>query len=145
MQVQVEVVHDASEVIEAFRALLPQLSKSAPPLDEEHLVSVLTCPTNTVFLVRRDGAVVGTLTLVVFPVLTGVRATIEDVVVDEAARGQGVSAALTQAAPDLARARGAKTVDLTSRPSREAAHRLYSGSGSRFATRKSTKSLPGST
>ena len=60
-----------------------------------------------------------------FPIPTGTRAWIEDVVVDEAARGSGVGAALNQAALDHARARGAKTVDLTSRPSREAANRLY--------------------
>ena len=72
-----------------------------------------------------DGTIVGSLTLVVFPIPTGSRAWIEDVVVDEAARGAGVGAALNQAALDHARALGAKTVDLTSRPSREAANRLY--------------------
>ena len=61
----------------------------------------------------------------VFPIPTGTRAWIEDVVVDEAARGSGMGAALNQAALDHARLRGAKTVDLTSRPSREAANRLY--------------------
>ena len=68
---------------------------------------------------------VGTLTLVVFRIPTGVRAWIEDVVVDDAARGHGVGEALNQFALDLARGKGAKTVDLTSRPSREAANRLY--------------------
>jgi ribosomal protein S18 acetylase RimI-like enzyme len=60
-----------------------------------------------------------------FPIPTGLRARIEDVVVDEAARGQGVATALTLEALRIARARGARTVDLTSRPSREAAGRLY--------------------
>jgi len=54
-----------------------------------------------------------------------VRAWIEDVVVDEAGRGQGVGAALVQAALERSAERGARTVDLTSRPSREAANRLY--------------------
>ena len=67
----------------------------------------------------------GMLTLVTFRLPTGVRAWVEDVVVDSAARGQGVGEALTQAAIELAAARGAQTVDLTSRPSREAANRLY--------------------
>jgi ribosomal protein S18 acetylase RimI-like enzyme len=71
------------------------------------------------------GDIVGTLTLVVFPIPTGTRALIEDVVVDETARGRGVGEALTHAAIDRARAAGARTVDLTSRPSREAANRLY--------------------
>jgi ribosomal protein S18 acetylase RimI-like enzyme len=60
-----------------------------------------------------------------FRIPTGVRAWIEDVVVDEEARGHGVGELLNRAALDLARELGAKTVDLTSRPSREAANRLY--------------------
>ena len=72
-----------------------------------------------------DGRILGSLTLVVFPIPTGIRAWIEDVVVDEAARGRGVGEALNRAALDRARAAGARTVDLTSRPSREAANRLY--------------------
>ena len=74
---------------------------------------------------RLDGEIVGTLTLVMFPIPTGTRAWIEDVVVDDATRGRGVGAALTQEAVRLARANGARTVDLTSRPARAAANRLY--------------------
>src|SRR5687768_11433999 len=72
-----------------------------------------------------DGTIVGTLTLVVFRIPTGMRAWIEDVVVDESARGQGAGEALTMRAVELAGEVGAKTVDLTSRPSRDAANRLY--------------------
>jgi len=77
------------------------------------------------YAARVDGRVVGLLTLVVFRIPTAVRAWIEDVVVDESARGKGVGEALNRAALDEARRRGAKTVDLTSRPSRAAANRLY--------------------
>jgi len=77
------------------------------------------------FAARVDGNIVGLLTLVVFRIPTAVRAWIEDVVVDESARGKGVGEALNRAALDEARRRGAKTVDLTSRPSRAAANRLY--------------------
>ena len=80
-------------------------------------------------IARSAGAIIGTLTLVMFPLPTGLRAWIEDVVVDEAARGQGVGAALTVEALRLAREAGARTVDLTSRPSREAAGRLYERAG----------------
>jgi len=72
-----------------------------------------------------DWPVVGMLTLVTFRLPTGVRAWVEDVVVDSAARGRGVGEALVSAAVELAAARGSTTVDLTSRPSREAANRLY--------------------
>lgn len=77
------------------------------------------------FLARVEGRIVGSLTLATFRIPTGVRAWIEDVVVDEQARGHGVGEALNRAALDLARAEGAITVELTSRPSREAANRLY--------------------
>jgi ribosomal protein S18 acetylase RimI-like enzyme len=56
---------------------------------------------------------------------TGVRAWIEDVVVDDGSRGAGVASALVAAALERAQEQGARTVDLTSRPDREAANRLY--------------------
>jgi ribosomal protein S18 acetylase RimI-like enzyme len=126
VSVDVEVVQEAtSEVIAAFRRLLPQLSRSAEPLDTETLRTLVTWPGNRQLIARLDGSIVGALTLVLFPIPTGLRAWIEDVVVDESARGRGVGAALTREAVELARAAGARTVDLTSRPSREAANRLY--------------------
>jgi ribosomal protein S18 acetylase RimI-like enzyme len=82
-------------------------------------------PGATLFVARSDGRVVGMLTLITFEIPTAVRAWIEDVVVDKSARGQGVAAALVDAALERASARGARTVDLTSRPDREAANRLY--------------------
>lgn len=113
------------EVVEAFGRLLPQLSSSAKALDAAALAAIVAAPASTVLLARIDGTIVGTLTLAVFPIPTGVRAWIEDVVTDQAARGQGVGQALTLEAIRLARAAGARTVDLTTRPSREAAGRLY--------------------
>ena len=80
---------------------------------------------STVFIAESEGKIVGSLTLALFLIPTGLRAWIEDVVVDESARGQGVGEALNQAAINHAQSAGAKTVDLTSRPSREAANRLY--------------------
>jgi len=126
MSVDVEVVQEITdEVVKAFGRLLPQLSRSAPDLDAAALRALAGWQGNRLLIARVDGDIVGTLTLVTFPLPTGLRAWIEDVVVDEAARGYGVGAALTQAAVRLARAEGARTVDLTSRPSREAANRLY--------------------
>ena len=116
------------ELIEAFQRLIPQLSKSNPPPTEEELKAIVTSRA-TVLLIARDPAVddaiVGSLTLVLFRIPTGVRAWIEDVVVDGEARGRGVGDALNRFALERARKAGAKTVDLTSRPSREAANRLY--------------------
>lgn len=126
MGVEVEILQQTTdEVLKAFGRLLPQLSRSAEPLDAETLQTLVAWPGNRLLVARVDGDIVGALTLVMFPIPTGWRAWIEDVVVDESARGQGVGAALTQEAVRLARADGARTVDLTSRPSRESANRLY--------------------
>ena len=126
MTVQVEVLDKVTgEVVEAFGRLLPQLSRSAPPLGPAGLEAVAGSPANTVLVARSAGTIIGTLTLVMFPLPTGLRAWIEDVVVDEAARGQGTGEALTAEALRIAREAGARTVDLTSRPARAAAGRLY--------------------
>jgi ribosomal protein S18 acetylase RimI-like enzyme len=126
MSVEVAVVREADdEMVEAFARLLPQLSSSAAPLSHDSLQRLLAADASTVLVARVDGRVVGTLTLVMFPLPTGLRAWIEDVVVDEAARGYGVGAALTEEALRLADAARVRTVDLTSRPSRQAANRLY--------------------
>lgn len=113
------------EVVDAFVRLIPQLSSSNPPPSAAQLAEIVADPGSALFLARVDGAIVGSLTLATFRIPTGVRAWIEDVVVDSGARGHGVGEALNRAALDEARARGAVTVDLTSRPSREAANRLY--------------------
>jgi ribosomal protein S18 acetylase RimI-like enzyme len=126
MTVAVEVVQTVTdEIVVAFGRLLPQLSQSAQELDAQALDDLVAWPGNRLLLARVDGEIVGVLTLVMFPIPTGLRAWVEDVVVDAGARGRGVGAALTQEAVRLARADGARTVDLTSRPSREAANRLY--------------------
>jgi ribosomal protein S18 acetylase RimI-like enzyme len=82
-------------------------------------------PGTTLFVARMNDEIVGTLTLVVFRIPTGIRAWIEDVAVDEAAGGKGVGKALTRAAIEHAFEAGARTVDLTSRPSREVANGMY--------------------
>jgi ribosomal protein S18 acetylase RimI-like enzyme len=117
------------EVVEAFGQLLPQLSRSAQPLDAASLATIVASPAVTLLVARSHGRIIGSLTLAMFPLPTGLRAWIEDVVVDESARGQGVGAVLTQEALRVAREAGARTVDLTTRPSREAAGRLYERAG----------------
>ena len=106
MSVDIEVVQDVTEdLVKAFGRLLPQLSRSARALDSAALRALVDWPGNRLLVARIDGEIVGTLTLVTFLIPTGLRAWIEDVVVDEAARGRGVGAALTQAAVRLARGR----------------------------------------
>lgn len=137
MDVRVEIIREASdELVEAFSRLLPQLSATADPLDHEALDRMVTCDANTMLVARTSDAIVGTLTLVLLPLPSGLRARVEDVVVDSAARGQGVAGLLTEKALRIAREAGARTVDLTSRPDRAAANRLYERLG--FQVRQST-------
>jgi ribosomal protein S18 acetylase RimI-like enzyme len=124
--VRVEELREVTdEVIGTFNRLLPQLSRSAPPLDRAALERIVGSDATTLLIARADGRIAGTLSLVMFRIPTGTRAWIEDVIVDQAARGQGIGEALTIEALRLAEAAGARTVDLTSRASREAAGRLY--------------------
>jgi GNAT superfamily N-acetyltransferase len=120
-----EVVVADGEVIDALRRLIPQLSSTAPAIEAYDIESIVSSPATTVFVARTDDGIVGTLTLVLFRAPSGVRGWIEDVVVDDAARGQGVGEALVQGAIELAGKANARTVDLTSNPKREAANRLY--------------------
>jgi ribosomal protein S18 acetylase RimI-like enzyme len=132
--VHVEVVREATgEVTAAMRHLLPQLSTKAVQPDQAAVQRIVGSGATTLLAARLDGQIVGFLALVMFPIPTGIRAWIEDVIVDESARGRGIGAALIRKAIDLAEAAGARTVDLTSRPSREAAGHLYERIG--FAAR----------
>jgi ribosomal protein S18 acetylase RimI-like enzyme len=133
-----EATEATPELVEALARLVPQLSRSSPPPTAEQLAAVVSSPATVLFVARlggegehqgAGGQVVGSLTLVLFRIPTGQRAWIEDVVVDESARGAGVGEALTLAALERAADAGARTVDLTSRPSREAANRLYTRLG----------------
>jgi hypothetical protein len=135
MAVTVEPATDVTpELVEALERLVPQVSSSAPPPDADELEEIIASPVTTLFLARDDaGTIVGTLTLCVFRIPTGVRAWIEDVVVDGAPR-QGAGRALMCAAMDHAVAVGSRTVDLTSRPSREAANAMYVNLGFELRT-----------
>lgn len=114
-----------AELHAAVVRLLPQLSPSSPAPTVAELAQIVDSSACDLLVARVEGEIVGMLTLVTFRIPTGVRAWVEDVVVDEGARGHGAGEALNRFALDLARRRGAKTVDLTSRRSREAANRLY--------------------
>ena len=113
------------ELVAAFAQLIPQLSRSSPPPTAEELAEMINSDSADVLIARDHTGILGSLTLITFRIPTGVRSWIEDVVVDDAARGKGVGDKLNRFALELAERKGAKTVDLTSRPSREAANRLY--------------------
>jgi ribosomal protein S18 acetylase RimI-like enzyme len=126
---QIEQIREATdEFVAALAKLVPQLSSSVPPPTREAVAEMVTSPAIVQLIARdpqREGQIVATLTLAMFRIPTGLRAWIEDVIVDNESRGKGIGEALVRTALDRAREAGARTVDLTSRPSREAANRLY--------------------
>ena len=123
-----EVTQVTDELVAAFERLTPQLSSSSPAPARAQLAEMVGSPAITLLVAREPdagGEIVGSLTLAMFRIPTGRRAWIEDVVVDASQRGKGIGEALTREALRVAQDAGATTVDLTSRPSREAANRLY--------------------
>ncbi|HKX69988.1 MAG TPA: GNAT family N-acetyltransferase [Acidimicrobiales bacterium] len=117
-------------IVDAVDRLVPQLSQSKPPPSVVELGELVSSPATDLFIaLDDDGTIVAMATLVNFRIPTGLRGWIEDVVVDESARGRGVGEAVTQAMLDRARELGCLTVDLTSRPARDVANRLYQRAG----------------
>ncbi|MEO6120683.1 MAG: GNAT family N-acetyltransferase [Acidimicrobiales bacterium] len=122
--------HVSADLVAAFARLVSQLSRTAPAPTVDDLQAMVDAPGTSLLLAVEDAdRIVGSLTLAVFRIPTGVRAWIEDVVVDESALRRGVASALVRHALALAAAAGARTVDLTSRPTREAANLLYAKLG----------------
>ncbi len=124
-----EVNQVTDELMDAFKRLVPQLSTSNPPPGLAEVTEMVTSPAIVLFIARdteiNGGKIVGSLTLALFRIPTAMRAWIEDVVVDNNERGKGIGEVLVRKAIERAGQAGVKTVDLTSRPSREAANRLY--------------------
>ena len=120
-----EIKHYSNQIREAVNDLLPQLSSSATSLDENAVKKIIESEAIHLLMAKEKGEVCGMLTLAVYCTPTGIRAWIEDVVVRAEARGKGVGSALVKAALEVAKSHHATKVDLTSRPSREEANRLY--------------------
>ncbi|MFF2087327.1 GNAT family N-acetyltransferase [Nocardia sp. NPDC058176] len=128
--IQISAAHHATtELAQAVTALMRQLSTTAAPVTVEALAELIESESTTLLIASAEERVVGMLSLVTYGIPTGLRARIEDVVVDESMRGKGVAFDLTNTAVELAHRAGARTVDLTSRPSRESANRLYQRAG----------------
>ncbi len=128
-----DMIRDAtSDDLPALVRLLGQLNETAwPGAHRAASRRVRGCGRRraaAALVVERDGAVVGTAVLVIVPNLGhdgAPYALIENVVVDEAARGAGHGERLLRYMIDEARAAGCYKVVLTSRKSRQDAHRFY--------------------
>lgn len=124
--IEIETVQSVDdELTESMARLVPQVSTSSPPPTVAFLEALVADPNEVLFLARNDGHIVGTLTLAFIRVPTGLKGWIEDVVVDTSARGLGIGERLVRAAMDEGVRRGAKSIELTSNPKRDAANRLY--------------------
>ena len=125
-----ELTEATPSVLESINQLLPQLSSKASSLSMEQLLELISSDSTLVFVCSNAvDEIIGMLSLVIMKIPTGRKAWIEDVVVDSKARGQGLGKALMDHALQEARERGVKSIDLTSRPSREGANRLYQSLG----------------
>ena len=116
------------ELIDAFERLIPQLKLAVQPPSHREVEVLVTSGSSILLIARYPGElapITGVLTLIVYRVPTGIRARIEDVVVDGSMRGKGIGEALMRHAMAMAREAGADGVALTSNPRREAANRLY--------------------
>lgn len=122
-------IHEISsadeKTLRAVNELIPQLSQSASVMNEMQLRRLVESQATKLYFAQEGDVVLGMLSLVVFSIPTGTKAWVEDVVVAQVARGKGVGMALMNHALAVAKDAGAKSVDLTSRPSREAANKLY--------------------
>lgn len=129
--VSIRPVTEVTESLtDAYRVLIPQLSSSSSPPTGEALQRIIESDSAQILIAENEnGEILGTMTLIIFQIPTGIRAWIEDVVVDSSVRGKGIGKKLNLAALELAKQAGAKTVDLTSRPARQEANQLYRSIG----------------
>ena len=124
---QIDIVTQADEdLYNAFQRLVPQLTNNNPPPSLNDLTALVRDSSSTLMVARNEkNEIIGALTLTVYRVPTGIRSIIEDVIVDNSARGQGVGEALMLRAIEIAKEKGAGNISLTSNPLRESANRLY--------------------
>jgi len=123
------VTNLTEEIYAAFVRLIPQLSSVDIPTRDE-LRDLISADATTLLIARGlDAESVATLTLTCYRVPTGLRALIEDVVVDESHRGQGIGRKIMDEALRLAKDYGANGVMLTSNPHRVSANHLYQKMG----------------
>ncbi|MBE0684832.1 MAG: GNAT family N-acetyltransferase [Anaerolineaceae bacterium] len=132
--ISVEQVKNVTpDLINAVRLLLPQLTKFNPILNDEDIQEMIQSQASSLWIAKNEsGEIIGMLSLAIYRTTTGIHAWIEDVVVDQKARRQGVGGRLTLAAVEFAHQNNAKAVSLTSRPEREAANQLYQKLGFEF-------------
>ncbi len=124
-----EVTKYSARILKSLNLLIPQLSASRKEVTEKLFRQIISDKDVHLFIAEEDQKVLGSLTLVMYPIPTDLRVVVEDVVVDRTARGKGIGQHLMQAAIEKAKEKGATSVNLTSNPRREAANALYQKMG----------------
>ena len=113
------------QVLAAFEKLIPQLAPDCVLPTKKDLEAIVNSDTTLLFMAEEENEILGTLTLVFNKIPTGDKLWIEDVVVDNSARGKGVGVKLLQFSITYAKRQGIKSINLTSSPERVAANNLY--------------------
>lgn len=128
MQVE-EVIQATPEVHKGLARLLPQLNAQLPIPTMERLQAIMADPASTLLVARDGEEIVGTITLIIYTTPFWIKGRLDEVVVDESARGKGVGTALVKASLEIAREKGVEVVELQSGIQREAANRFYPSLG----------------
>ena len=116
-------------VVKAMQALIVQLTSNCELPNREVLEHIVNSDSTLLFLAEDNNEIIGTMTLVLNKIPTGDKVWIEDVVVDQAARGKGVGKALIEAAITYATENNIEKINLTSKPEKVAGNRLYQKMG----------------
>lgn len=123
---QIEILSDVdNKTITAFNRLMQQLSSNYRPIAKEYLIDIINSSNIIIFVAKENETIIGSLSLVFYNIPTGMKAWVEDVVIDQSVRGKGVGKALIEQAIVYAKQSGASKLDLTSSPERVAANKLY--------------------
>ncbi len=125
---RIEAVKEATpEVEQALARLLPQLNPTLPVPTMERIQALLADPAATLLFAREGDEIIGTATVIVYTTPFWIKARLDEVVVDQSARGKGVGEAIVDSCIDVARERGAQVAELQSGrgPARDVANRLY--------------------
>jgi ribosomal protein S18 acetylase RimI-like enzyme len=129
----IEKIREVSdELIEAINRLVPQLGTHKVIPTRKELTTLVSSEASTLWIARypdENSSIMGMLAIAVYQVPTGIRSIIEDVVVDQEFRRQGIAEALLKEAIEHARNLGVAGIALTSNPKREAANKLYQSMG----------------
>ena len=125
----IEINTYSPEYHEAMQRFLDQLTPEHMTLTEEMAKQLIASENSHLFFLMQDEQVAGMLTVGIYYSPTGGKAWIEDVVVDEAFRGQGLSKLLVAHAIQFVESKQIPLLMLTSNPTRIAANKLYQAMG----------------